>query len=85
MIIYKRPIENNELLKWKTDLTNISKQVYDMIIALAVTKNVITKKKIKPIMKVTIFQNLVSGVYKDMTNFGAVILTKFPKKSLDIT
>ena len=77
VIICEKPTEKHKLLKWKTILTKITKELYKMIVYLAATQSMITKEKIKPIMKITTFQNLVNRVHKNMMNLGNVILTKF--------
>ena len=78
VIIYEKPTEKHELLNWQNNLAKISKDLYNMILYLVATQSVITREKIKPIMKITTFQNLVNITYQNMMNLGKVILTKFP-------
>ena len=78
VIIYEKPTEKHELLNWQSNLAKISKDLYNMILYLVATQSVITREKIKPIMNITTFQNLVNITYQNMMNLGKVILTNFP-------
>ena len=64
VIIYEKPTEKHELLNWQNNLAKISKDLYNMILYLVATQSVITREKIKPIMNITTFQNLVNRIYK---------------------